>query len=132
MYDRPMKYEKPRVLVVDDSATSLDLASAALSDAGFDAHTLSSIFDLQSTMETVRPHVLVMDLFMPALRGDLALNVLRKSGGHTCAVLLYSSAEEEVLRVRALAARADAYVRKSSDLTKLVRAVHQLAQKGKP
>ena len=75
-----MKYEKPRVLIVDDSATSLDLASAALSDAGFEAHTLSSIFDLQSTMETVRPHVLVMDLFMPALRGDLALNVLVNTG----------------------------------------------------
>jgi CheY-like chemotaxis protein len=127
-----MTYEKRRVLVVDDSATSLDLASAALSDAGFEVQTLSSIFDLQQTMESVRPHVLVMDLFMPALRGDLALNVLRKNGGHSCKVLLYSSAEEEVLRVRSLAARADAYVRKSSDLTKLVRAVHQLAKQDKP
>jgi CheY-like chemotaxis protein len=127
-----MSYERRRVLVVDDSATSLDLASAALSDAGFEAHTLSSIFDLQPTMETLRPHVLVMDLFMPALRGDLALNVLRRNGGHHCAVLLYSSAEEELLRVRALAARADGYVRKSSDLTKLVRAVHQLALRAAP
>jgi DNA-binding response OmpR family regulator len=127
-----MTYEKRRVLIVDDSVTSLDLASAALSDAGFEAHTLSSIFDLQGSMQTLRPHVLVMDLFMPALRGDLALNVLRKGGGHTCAVLLYSSAEEEVLRVRALAARADGYVRKSSDLSKLVRAVHQLAQRTAP
>ena len=127
-----MTYEKRRVLVVDDSATSLDLASAALSDAGFEAHTLSSIFDLTSTMDSLRPHVLVMDLFMPALRGDLALNVLRRNGGHHCLVLLYSSAEEDILRVRAMAAHADGYVRKSSDLSRLVRAVHALAQRASP
>ena len=125
-----MDYGRRRVLVVDDSATSLELASAALSDAGFEAHTLSSIFDLQSTLETVRPHVLVMDLFMPALRGDLALSVIRRNGGHKCAVILYSSAEEEVLRVRAMAAHADAYVRKSPDLSRLVRVAFDLASRG--
>jgi DNA-binding response OmpR family regulator len=118
-----------RVLVVDDSATALEIASAALAQANFEVETLQSVFDLQMVLDSYKPHVLVLDLNMPALRGDLALNVLRRNAIHTCPVLLYSSTEEAMLRVRAMAAKADAYVRKSSDPSRLVMAVHQLANR---
>jgi CheY-like chemotaxis protein len=118
-----------RVCVLDDSQTSLDIISAALETRGFEVHTFSSAFDVSSQFEVIQPHVIVVDLNMPALQGDAVIDILRRNTKHRCAVILYSAAAEPELKRRAEACGADAYVRKSRDANQLVHVVSQQIQK---
>jgi CheY-like chemotaxis protein len=102
---------------------SLELVASALEDAGFEVHTFSSVFDVTTRFEAVRPHCIVIDLNMPALKGDTVVDVLRRNATHRCPIVLYSAAAEPELRQRALACGADAFVRKTQDIAPLVRAV---------
>jgi CheY-like chemotaxis protein len=113
------------VVIIDDSATAIELVSAALESAGFEVHGFTSIFEAPARVDELRPALIIVDLFMPALGGDKVVDVLRKHSHHRCPVVLHSSADESELRQRASACGAQAYVRKSRDFSALVRTVQQ-------
>ena len=119
------KGERTRVVIIDDSATAIDLVSVALESAGYEVHGFTSIFDAPSRVDQLKPALIIVDLLMPALGGDKVIDVLRKHSHHRCPIVLHSSADEHELRQRALACGAQAYVRKTRDFAALVRTVQQ-------
>lgn len=115
------------VFVIDDSELSLTVISAALEGAGFDVHTFKSAFVVPAQIDELKPAAIVVDLMMPALGGDMVVDVLRRNAQHQCPVILYSGAPEIELRVRANACGANGYVKKSHDVGPLVRMVREKA-----
>lgn len=113
------------MVIIDDSATAIELVSAALESVGYEVHGFTSIFDAPMRVDELRPALIIVDLLMPALGGDKVVDVLRKHSRHRCPVLLHSSADESELRQRAAACGAQGWVRKSRDFSALVRAVQQ-------
>lgn len=119
----PMPGQKPRVLLIDDNAIVLEMASTSLQAAGFDVHTCLSVFSLPTQIEALRPDVVVVDLLMPALSGDKVIDIIRRTSAHRCPILIYSGAPDEEIERCAASSGAEGYVKKTRDLGPLVRAV---------
>jgi putative two-component system response regulator len=63
-------------MVVDDVASNLRLAKAALSDAG-DVFTVTSPEQMFELLGTARPHLILLDINMPGTDGFAALKALK-------------------------------------------------------
>jgi DNA-binding NarL/FixJ family response regulator len=112
---------KLRVLVVDDDANFTELLAAML---GTDPR-LSVIATAADGAEGVelavrlRPDVVVMDVEMPVLDGIAAARRIRRRVRGTRVVLVSGAADPQV-GGRALAAGAEAFVRKNGELQALL------------
>jgi PAS domain S-box-containing protein len=96
-----------RVLVVDDDADALDLASAILSSAGAEAKVCPSASEALDVLQQWRPHVLVSDIEMPGEDGYSLIRKVRAlkdgHGGDTPAVALtaYGRTQDRMLSLTA-------------------------------
>jgi CheY-like chemotaxis protein len=121
-----------RVLVVDDDADALDVASMLLRDRGADVRTATSAFRAFDIVKTWEPEVLVSDLAMPGEDGFMLLRAMRGAVGSgrsrlpAIAVTAYKTAEN---RMRALEAGFDLYLTKPVDPLELTAAVAEVARR---
>jgi CheY-like chemotaxis protein len=86
------------VLVIDDSEIAREEATRVLREAGFQVVALPS--PIGATQAIVRHHarVVVLDVFMPTIRGDRLLTLFRKNQrlGHVSVILMSSHSEQEL------------------------------------
>lgn len=120
-----------RVLVVDDSALSLEMLLASLRGAGYDAVGATDLAALSSALEGGPFQVMVLDLQMPETFGDDLLEFLREKRGIKAPLILYSDADRATLEARAKTSGADAFVSKSEGVAKLLEVLKSLSEKGK-
>jgi CheY-like chemotaxis protein len=102
-----------RVLVIDDSDTARQQIVALLQDDGFQVFELVSA--IGSTREVVRHdiHAVVVDLNMPAMRGDSLVRLFRSNPRFAKLRLVLVSAEPpEVISKLAADVEVDAFVSK--------------------
>lgn len=66
------------ILIIDDEPDIVSLFAEALRDAGHTVHTASNGVDGLALAKTVRPHVVVVDVFMPEMDGIETILNLRK------------------------------------------------------
>lgn len=121
-----MREEVFRVLVVDDDPLQLELVERTLGGDGFQVHTCSSPIGITSVVRSFAPHLVLLDVDIPALSGDRILTIAKKSAPPMTRFILYSSSDESVLRRLAAEAGADGWISKSvtgSDLTSHLRTV---------
>lgn len=117
--------DRPRVVIIDDSQSAVELVSTALESVGYEAHGFTSVFSAPGRVDELKPAIIIIDLMMPALPGDKVVGVLRRCSDHRCPVVLLSTVEESELRARAEACGAEAYVRKGRDFTTLLSTVQR-------
>jgi PAS domain S-box-containing protein len=121
-----------RVLVVDDDADALDVASMLLRNGGADVRSATSAFRAFDIVKTWEPEVLVSDLAMPGEDGFMLLRALRGAVGSgrsrlpAIAVTAYKTAENQK---RALEAGFDLYLTKPVDPLQLTAAVAEVARR---
>ncbi|MEM7353816.1 MAG: response regulator [Acidobacteriota bacterium] len=116
----------PRVLVVDDNEIELDVLRVVLEAAGFEVSTLSSVFELSTTIRHQRPDVILLDVYMPALSGDRAAAILKQYGfSRDIPVIFHSSAEADELATLTAAAGAHGFVRKTGDFDGLIETLRE-------
>jgi DNA-binding response OmpR family regulator len=108
-----------RILLVDDSALLLDMARAALEEAGFTVDAKSDIAELDAVQGDDIDLVL-MDVQMPELFGDDIAGVLRNLRGFTAPIYLFSSLDDDELDARARRAGIDGFISKRAGVEALV------------
>jgi DNA-binding response OmpR family regulator len=122
-----MESAKP-VLVIDDSKLARQSMAYALRDAGFVVHELPS--PIGATREIIRRDCgfVVIDIEMPALRGDKLASLFRANPRFAgVVVVLVSSLPEEELQRLASEVGADAFIPKSRLPGELVTALRRLS-----
>lgn len=119
MTDRAMK--RPILLIVDDNAIVRMVLRASFESAGFRVETLSSAFQLNAAISEHQPDAILLDVYMPALRGDRAAEILsQRRFAKQIPIILLSDSDEDELAKLAVSAGAAGYVKKSPDHQQVV------------
>lgn len=98
-----------RIVIMDDNAATLELATAILSDAGYDAVPVATLAELTAAVEQTVDLVL-MDVSMPEADGDQLAVAMREIRRVAAPILLYSALDEPELAARAREAEVHGYV----------------------
>ncbi|WP_438010692.1 response regulator [Sorangium sp. So ce321] len=117
------------VVVIDDSEIAREEVSRILRDAGWQVIALPSPIGATQAIVRYQSRVVIVDVFMPTLRGDRLLTLFRKNPrlGHLSVILMSGHSERELERLRA-EAQADAVISKRN-LQRLPAIVRWLASK---
>lgn len=104
---------RPLALIADDDPDILMLISLTLERDGYDVVTAKNGFDaLESALDRV-PHLIVLDLMMPGIDGgEVARRLRAEEATKDVPILIVTAFAEESQAADALAAGADAYMKK--------------------
>lgn len=121
-----------KILVVDDSLSSLKLLERIVASLGHEVVTHLGPFGTAAEVTRRRPDVVLLDLEMPGLRGDSLAEILSKprAGGYAPTVVFLSGAEAEVLEDAYKRTHVRAAIRKGSPSeikTQLAELLEQIA-----
>ncbi|MGK2857082.1 MAG: response regulator [Thermoanaerobaculia bacterium] len=117
---------KGKILVIDDSETALSIARRTLEAAGYSVLTSNSALRLPAIVHSEKPDLILLDVEMPALRGDQVLELtklfdfLQKSP-----IVLHSSKPEEELKELVGRSGASGYIKKTSNSISFISQVEE-------
>jgi CheY-like chemotaxis protein len=119
--------EKKRILLLDDSAITLEMEKAVLEERGYRVAAAANLLEFQAALESFQPEVILTDLMMPDISGKDIVRVL-KQDFHTekIPIVLFSSKPDEELADIAEQAGADGFLSKSHGIEKLGDMVDEL------
>ncbi|MEO1037658.1 MAG: response regulator [Pseudomonadota bacterium] len=120
-----------RVLIVDDEPAMVRAIERALKRQGFETATAADGFHAGTLLRDFAPGVMTLDLQMPGLGGLNVLRLIRADSRYANLRVLVVSGLAEPQLEEALAAGADAVLRKPFDDASLVDAVAALAGTGR-
>ncbi len=119
-----------RILVVDDSPTTVHFLRRLLSENGHAVETLDSFVRLAEHVRQSPPDLIILDLSLPALPGVKMGQLIRRYQCRDVPIVVYSSQpEEELIEATRLVGAVD-FVSKKEDPARLVEAVHAGLGKG--
>jgi two-component system chemotaxis sensor kinase CheA len=120
--------ERPRILVVEDSAFTREMLRNILEVAGYEAITAYDGMDALEKLAVETVDLVVADVEMPRMNGlDLTRMIRSKSEFRALPVVIVSARSTEEEKRQGLEAGADAYIVKGAfDQTDLVHAVGEL------
>jgi CheY-like chemotaxis protein len=104
---------KPKVLIVDDNEVCRAVVRESLELGGFDVIELENPLGMSSVVNNEKPDVVLMDVEMPGMVGDKAVEILLKHRLHDCKILLYSGRAPRELERLARACGAAGFVHKT-------------------
>lgn len=116
--------DKKRILVVDEDATSRELVSTALQDAGYEVAVAADGQEALSLFASSHPHLVLADCQLPHLDGEGLLRHIKHSAPDLPVILLTAhsdlGAEREAQRLGA-----DAYLNKPLNLDEMLLRIAQ-------
>jgi len=101
----------PRILLIDDDPSLLDVLAMAFEDAGHEVITAGDGHAGLDRARRLRPHIIVSDVNMPRVDGFSLCRRLREAGDRTPLILL-TSRDGEIDEALGLELGADDYVTK--------------------
>ncbi len=117
----------PKVLVVDDSATSMHLMTQSLRRAGYDVTTAASGNEGLAKAVRERPHCLILDVVLPGVSGYGVCRQLRSlDPEHNLSIIMVSSKDTPMDHRWALRQGADRYLTKPVSEEALIRTVYEV------
>ena len=123
--------EAPRLLVVDDEPTILELLSGSLRLAGFEVVTAATGTGAVRAAASSRPDLVLLDVMMPDGDGFEALRRIRSAGSEVPVIFL--TARDEVPdRVRGFAVGGDDYLTKPFSLEELLGRIRAVLKRTRP
>jgi len=118
--------DRKRILIVDDKVI-LEIAKDALTREGYSVFISDQSIGTSNMIARIKPHLIVMDVGMPGLRGDSICKVLKESNIYKeMKIILYSIKGQDELKKLAAESRADDFLTKSSNYQELVDKVNSL------
>ncbi|WP_295388134.1 response regulator [uncultured Thiodictyon sp.] len=123
---RPPPGTVRRVLVVDDDAMQALLAERILTAAGLQVRALTDPLRILEILATFQPHLILMDLNMPAANGGELAAIIREQDIYQTLPILFLSVERDPGRqLDALSMGGDAFITKPMRPDLLVKTVTQ-------
>src|SRR5574342_574500 len=120
----------PKILVVDDEPSIVNLVSVYLRAEGYEVHTASDGPSGLKAARFLKPDLLVLDVMLPGMDGvELLANLRRESDVY---VILLTARTEETDKIVGLSVGADDYVTKPfspRELTARIKAALRRLQK---
>jgi len=116
-----------RVLIIDDEPFIARAVSKLLRNEGFIVETCLEWLEISKAVHTMQPHVILLDVNMPVLKGNDVCDILRR---HMVGfvvqmkIFFYSSEPEEHLRALVAECGADGYILKKTPGPELIRRLH--------
>lgn len=111
---------RTKVLLIDDSELSLELAAVALTESGFDVRTSTTVRDFDAALGAWRPDLILTDVKMPGVSGvDLCRFLKSRYETAHVPVVLFSGLPPSELMLLARECEADGYLSKLSGFDKL-------------
>ena len=123
--------ESSRLLLVDDDAGIRASLSAFLTRAGFQVEMASDGEQALSSLEKIKPDLIVMDVLTPRMDGRETLRRMRQAGNITPVILL-TQVGEATERAMALEEGADDYINKPFDPHELVARMRAVLRRARP
>lgn len=90
--------EPLRVLLVDDDSLQTMMHGAELAEVGLEVLTLNDPLEAPAVMDSFRPDVIVIDIYMPGCNGLELAALLRQDDGLVDTPILFLSAESSIPR----------------------------------
>lgn len=120
------------ILIVDDDVSTAKFYAQTLRRAGMSVTVISDPMHVLEQIETVRPDLILLDVYMPKCAGPELAAVLRQHEIHLTIPIVFLSAESGFdKQVAALAAGGDEFLTKPIDPKHLVAMVLSRAQHGR-
>ncbi|WP_017324614.1 hybrid sensor histidine kinase/response regulator [Synechococcus sp. PCC 7336] len=120
------KISEARILAVDDSSDNLFLLEKILGPEGYDVQTLSDPRQVLAEIEREPPHLLLLDVMMPAMDGYEVTRQLRQETDLPFIPILLITAHDRASAVKGLDAGADDFIRKPVEMDELLARVRSL------
>jgi CheY-like chemotaxis protein len=117
-----------KILVVDDSKLVLEAIKDSLAPQGHDIVLTENPLEVPHLIKERRPDLVLVDLNMPTMRGDVVARIIRKAFGPAVVVLLHTELPDEAKGLIEPEG-ADGVVAKSADEQVLIQAVTGFLQK---
>lgn len=118
--------ERSTILVVDDTASILNVVAHTLAGAGYRPLTAATALDAVALARRERPDLILMDIMMPGLEGSVASSLMHEIEElRDVPVLLMSALPEEALRERAAEAGAAGFLAKPFKKERLLEIVRR-------
>lgn len=111
-----------RILVVDDSPLVLQVVRDSLAPQGHDVVVTENPLEVPHLIKHQHPDLVLIDLNMPTMRGDVVARIVRKAFGRDVVVLLHTETPDDAAKYVEPTC-ADGVVAKSYDDAALVSAV---------
>lgn len=116
-----------RILLLDDSEISLEMARYVLEDRGHEVVTALNLFQFEERLRTFRPEIILTDMVMPEISGQELVRVLKRDlETERIPVVLFSSKPDHELAAIAEEAGADGYLSKANGIERLGDMVDEL------
>jgi len=103
-----------KILVVDDSRLILEAVKESLVADGHHVVLTDNPLEVPHLIREQHPDLVLIDLNMPTMRGDIVARIVRKAFGRSVVVLLHTEVPEEARLLLELAG-AEGVVAKSAD-----------------
>ncbi|RYE36047.1 MAG: response regulator [Sphingobacteriaceae bacterium] len=114
-----------KILICDDDPGILDMLAMILEDVGFEIVAEINSLNVYKVIQTEKPDLLLLDLWMPVLSGDQVLKTLRIDAEKKYLPVIVISASMEGKDI-AIEAGANDFLAKPFDLDLLVNKVQSL------
>jgi DNA-binding NarL/FixJ family response regulator len=101
---------KPVVFLIDDSEIVREVVEMTLEEHGYETVGFESPFELVPALASRTPALILVDVSMPALRGDKIVEMLRRAHKLACPIVLFSDRDEGELSKRALSCGASGFI----------------------
>lgn len=123
----------PTVLVIDDSAIVRESTRSILEAAGMRVIVHDRSEGAVALVLSEQPDMLLLDVELPRISGDaIAAALLRTAPTHRTIVLLYSSLDRQVLRLKALKCGAHGFIQKTLDPPELIAQIRRWLADSQP
>ena len=114
---------RQKILLVDDSDLVRDLTRDMLEEYGYEVVTLDSGLGLTRALAKEKPHLVLIDVSMPAVSGNQLVEVARQYKKHNCPLVLFSDRPAKELSQLAAQCGAAGFIAKTDNALALAQSV---------
>lgn len=117
-----------KIFVVEDEVLISTMLQINLSRSGHDVDCFVTAEAMLERVETESCDILLLDIMLPGMDGDEALQLLRKAG-QTMPVMMLTARQDVGTKVGTLQSGADDYVTKPFDMNELLARIDALLRR---